>query len=227
MGHPTPTLCEGNTADATHAFFFSRRPLPRGGCPSLVHFVCWAPGVTEQGQPVAAGRPWVHSWLVTGLQHLCYTDLLVAYSRWQLRTWGLAVWSTLLQTVKMLPALFVGDCVQNSGTCTLCSPFPTFAMPLPSRRKPLCLVCFQCSCWRGQGAAQTHIHNSLSLHLVFLFLGQNKSHLSWKHRAASHLQISSLYPKIQQCKELQKNVKTLHLSSSNISYDEHLNRKET
>lgn len=78
--------------------------------------------MTEQEQPVAAGRPWVHSWLIAGLQHLCYTDLLVAYSRWQLRTWGLAVWSTLLQTVKMLPGLFVGDYVQNSGTCTLCSP---------------------------------------------------------------------------------------------------------
>lgn len=109
-------------------------------------------------------------------------------------------------------------CAELWNMRALFSLLPTFAMPLPSRRQPSCLVCFQCSCWRGQGAAQTHVHNSLPLNLVFLFLGQNESHLSWKHRAASHLQISSLYPKIQQCREFQKNVKTLHLSSSNISY---------
>lgn len=58
---------------------------------------------------------------VVRLQHLCYTDLLVAYSRWQLRTMGLAVRSTLLQKAKALPGLFVGDCVQSSRTRTLCS----------------------------------------------------------------------------------------------------------
>lgn len=36
-GHATPTLCEGNTDGTTQAFF-SRRPLPRGGCPSLGTF---------------------------------------------------------------------------------------------------------------------------------------------------------------------------------------------
>lgn len=81
---------------------------------------------------------------------------------------------------------------------TLFSLFTIFEMSLPSRIKLPCLVQFQCSSWRGQGAAQTHICNSLQLD--FFFLGYNKSHLSWKDKAASYLQIFSVYPKIEQFK---------------------------
>lgn len=98
---------------------------------------------------------------------------------------------------------------------TLFSLFTIFEMSLPSRKKLPCLVQFTCSSWRGQGTPQTHISNSL--HLDFFFLGYNKSHLSCKHKAASYLQIFSIYPKTEQFKGFFKNVKSFYLSSSNIN----------
>lgn len=157
-------LWEENTAIAMQDFI-SRRSLTRGSCPSLSTFCVLVPKC-EWAR--AARGSWQPLGVLPCLLYTCntsYTELLVAYSRWQLRTMGLAVWSTLLQKTKRQPGLFVGDCVQSSGTCTCCSLYflPLKCLTPVSRRQPPCCVQFQsCHGW-GKGG-----HKLVNVILILL-----------------------------------------------------------
>lgn len=147
-----------------NAGFYLQEISHKRQLPFTKYILCISPQVwMSKSSSWFLAAPRCTALLVIHLQHLCYTELPVAYSKWQLRTMGLAVWSTLLQKTKRRPSLFVGDCVQSSGTCTCCS---LHFLPLKCLI-PVIYVQFQSSHWWGKGWHRLIcICNSFSPHLV-------------------------------------------------------------